>query len=151
MNFLITLKTLSLSRSFNRYMDSFISDISGQQFPMDQRILGTSIRQPIFKLIKKEYPDFSRDKYISAKELTQFKEAYITEFLKDEFGGLSQLDQEVIRSFKDNKVISASLDKELGAARVGDKIADEVAESHFILCGCLTGSCYYDEPEPTGR
>ncbi|WP_409529467.1 hypothetical protein, partial [Sphingobacterium sp.] len=71
-------------------MDNFISDISGQQFPSEQRILGASIRQPIFKLIKKEYPSFGKDKYIASTELTRFKEAYISEFLRDESGQLSQ-------------------------------------------------------------
>ncbi|WP_343321271.1 DUF1003 domain-containing protein [Sphingobacterium multivorum] len=110
-------------------MDNFISDISGQQFPLEQRILGASIRQPIFKLIKKEYPGFSKDKYIAASELTQFKETYIAEFLKDESGQLSQLDQQVINSFKENKVISASLDGDnMEPVSVGDRVADKVAE-----------------------
>lgn len=110
-------------------MDNFISDISGQQFPSEQRILGASIRQPIFKLIKKEYPSFSKDKYIPASELTRFKETYIAEFLKDESGQLSQLDQQVINSFKENKVISASLDGDnMEPVSVGDRVADKVAE-----------------------
>lgn len=110
-------------------MDNFTSDISGQQFPLEQRILGASIRQPIFRLIKKEYPSFSKDKYVAASELTQFKEAYIAEFLKDESGQLSQLDQQVINSFKENKVISASLDGDnKDQISVGDRVADKVAE-----------------------
>jgi uncharacterized membrane protein len=110
-------------------MDNFISDISGQQFPSEQRILGASIRQPIFKLVKKEYPSFSKDKYIAASELTRFKETYIAEFLKDESGQLSQLDQQVINSFKENKVISASLDGDnKEPVSVGDRVADKVAE-----------------------
>lgn len=110
-------------------MDNFISDISGQQFPLEQRILGASIRQPIFKLIRKEYPNFAKDKYIAATELTRFKEAYITEFLKDESGQLSQLDLQVLQSFKDNKVISASMDSGASvSASVGERIADKVAE-----------------------
>lgn len=110
-------------------MDNFISDISGQQFPLEQRILGASIRQPIFKLIRKEYPNFAKDKYIAATELTRFKEAYITEFLKDESGQLSQLDLQVLQSFKDNKVISASMDSGASVATsVGERIADKVAE-----------------------
>lgn len=110
-------------------MDNFTSAISGQQFPLEQRILGASIRQPIFKLIRKEYPTFGKDKYIAATELTRFKEAYITEFLKDESGQLSQLDQQVIQSFKDNKVISASMDSDaVGAASIGERVADKVAE-----------------------
>ncbi|WP_293956465.1 MULTISPECIES: DUF1003 domain-containing protein [unclassified Sphingobacterium] len=110
-------------------MDNFISDISGQQFPSEQRILGASIRQPIFKLIKKEYPSFGKDKYIASTELTRFKEAYISEFLRDESGQLSQLDQQVINSFKENKVISASLDGDTNEpVSLGDKVADKVAE-----------------------
>lgn len=110
-------------------MDNFTSDISGQQFPIEQRIWGASIRQPIFKLIRKEYPGFAKDKCIAASELTRFKEAYITEFLKDESGQLSQLDQQVIQSFKDNKVISADIDSDVGGATsVGERVADKVAE-----------------------
>ncbi|MFU1858813.1 DUF1003 domain-containing protein [Sphingobacterium sp. NGMCC 1.201703] len=110
-------------------MDNFISDISGQRFPLEQRVLGASIRQPIFKLIRKEYPNFRKDNALAATELTRFKEAYITEFLKDESGQLSQLDQQVIQSFKDNKVISASMDNDVAtAASLGERVADKVAE-----------------------
>ncbi|WP_312188590.1 DUF1003 domain-containing protein [Sphingobacterium sp.] len=110
-------------------MDNFISDISGKQFPLEQRISGASIRQPILKLVKKEYPNFANDKYIAASELMKFKEAYIIEFLKDESGQLSQLDQQVIDSFKENRVISASLDGDnKDTERIGDRIADKVAE-----------------------
>ncbi len=110
-------------------MDNFISDISGQQFPLEQRIVGASIRQPIYRLIRKEYPNFGKDKYIAVSELTRFKEAYITEFLKDESGQLSQLDQQVIQSFKDNKVISASMDNDCTTPpSVGERVADKVAE-----------------------
>ncbi|MDF2518467.1 MAG: hypothetical protein K0R59_3763 [Sphingobacterium sp.] len=91
--------------------------------------MGASIRQPIFKLIRKEYPNFRKDNALAATELTRFKEAYITEFLKDESGQLSQLDQQVIQSFKDNKVISASMDNDVAtAASLGERVADKVAE-----------------------
>lgn len=110
-------------------MDNFISDISGQQFPLEQRIAGASIRQPIFKLIRKEYPHFGKDKSIATSELTKFKEAYIADFLKDESGQLSELDQQVIASFKENKVISASMDNEsVVPSSVGERVADKVAE-----------------------
>lgn len=39
--------------------------------------------------IKKEHPAFGKDKYMPISELNEFKEAYITEFLKDESGQLS--------------------------------------------------------------
>ncbi len=61
--------------------------------------------------------------------MTRFKETYIAEFLKDESGQLSQLDQQVINSFKENKVISASLDGDnMEPVSVGDRVADKVAE-----------------------
>ncbi|WON95474.1 MULTISPECIES: DUF1003 domain-containing protein [unclassified Sphingobacterium] len=110
-------------------MENFVSAISGQEFPVEQRILGASIRQPIFKLVKKEYPSFSKDKYIAATELMKYKEAYIAEFLKDEFGQLSQLDQQVIDSFRENRVISASLDGDSKEClTLGERVADKVAE-----------------------
>ncbi|WP_282637661.1 DUF1003 domain-containing protein [Sphingobacterium thalpophilum] len=49
--------------------------------------------------IKKEHPAFGKDKYMAISELNEFKEAYITEFLKDESGQLSLLDQHVIQRF----------------------------------------------------
>lgn len=110
-------------------MDYFISDISGQQFPLEQRLSGASIRQPLFKLIKKEHPAFGKDKYMAISELNEFKEAYITEFLKDESGQLSLLDQQVIQSFRNNKMISARLDREKPESEsLGERVADKVAE-----------------------
>lgn len=105
----------------------FISDISGQEYPLHQCVQGNSIREVILDFIIKSNPDFTAEKSISMSELASFREDYVTEMLVSESGELSDLESKVIASLKNDTLLSDKLDDEIKNISFGQKIADKVA------------------------
>ena len=51
-------------------MQTFISDLSGNEFPVEDKISGQSIRKPLMAIILKDKPDFTDDKNLAISELS---------------------------------------------------------------------------------
>lgn len=109
-------------------MKEFISDISNQKFPISQRISGKSIRSSILELIQKEHPDFDRNKFLAIPEMNLFREKYISSYLTDQLGVLSDLEKKVLSSVKERSTLTDKLDEEHNQSlTTGQKVADKVA------------------------
>ena len=109
-------------------MKEFISDISNEELPVSQRVSGKSIRSSILELIQKEHPDFDRSKFLSVSEMNLFREKYISSYLTDQLGVLSELEKKVLSSVKEHSTITDKLDEEHSQnLTVGQKVADKVA------------------------
>lgn len=109
-------------------MKEFISDISNQKFPVSQRISGKSIRASIIELIQKEHPDFDRSKFLAISEMNLFREKYISSYLAEQLGTLSDLEKKVLNSVKEHSTLSDKLDEEqIQNLTPGQKVADKVA------------------------
>jgi len=108
-------------------MKTFVSSVSGKTFPMSSKVIGSTLRTSIFDLVKEDFPDFSKESFISSGELDGYKEKYISTILKNELGELTRLDQLVIESLNNNQMISASIDQDEVEESFGGRIADKVA------------------------
>ena len=93
-------------------MKEFISDISNQKFPLSQRISGSSIRNSILELIQRQHPDFDRTKFLAIPEMNLFREKYISSYLTDQLGTLSDLENKVLSSVKEHSTLADKLDDE---------------------------------------
>ena len=105
----------------------FKSDLSKKEFPISERIAAGSIRNPIFSLMQSDYPDFNEDDYLAVSELNLYREKYISNYLSVEIGELSNLESKVVDALKDNVSIVNTVEDEIGARTVGQKVADAVA------------------------
>lgn len=109
-------------------MKEFISDISNQKFPLSQRISGSSIRNSILELIQREHPDFDRTKFLAIPEMNLFREKYISSYLTNQLGTLSDLETKVLSSVKEHSTLADKLDDEKKTdLTTGQKVADKVA------------------------
>ena len=108
-------------------MEPFISDLSKHEFPQAERISAKSIRQPIFDLIVKDHPDFSRNSCLSVTELNVYRQKYIAEYLVRETGELSDLEKNVLHALKSRKTLVDKIERSDVALTFGQKIADRVA------------------------
>jgi uncharacterized membrane protein len=110
-------------------MEKFKSDISDIEFPVSERVSGRIIRQSIIDLIQKDYPHFSSDKFISLSELNLYREKYIENFLNNQVGNLSDMENTVLDSLKANSTLTDKIDAEDENQRMtfGQRIADKVA------------------------
>jgi uncharacterized membrane protein len=109
-------------------MKTFKSDISNKEFPFSDRVLGKTIRKSIFDLIQKDHPQFTMDNSISLSELNHYREKYIEQFLSNQIGDLSEFEETVLTSLKDNSILTDKIDvDDKGAMTFGQRIADRVA------------------------
>ncbi|MES2811015.1 MAG: DUF1003 domain-containing protein [Bacteroidota bacterium] len=109
-------------------METFVSDISGKEFSIEEKVLGNTIRKVILDYIQKENPDFSRDKLISLSELNYYREKYISEFLLKEVSELTDLEKTVVQSVEDKSILISQVEEKETKNTFGQKIADKVAE-----------------------
>jgi uncharacterized membrane protein len=109
-------------------METFKSDISNIDFPVSDRVSAKIIRRSIFDLIKKDYPSFNPDMYLSLSELNLYREQYIENFLNNQIKDLSELEKTVLVSLKDNTTLTDKVDiDESQPMTFGQRIADKVA------------------------
>ncbi|MBS7232975.1 DUF1003 domain-containing protein [Flavobacterium psychroterrae] len=107
---------------------TFKSAISDLSFPESEKIWGKSIHDPILGLIIKDFPFFSDNDCIAVKELNEYRQIYISNYLSTEIGTLSDLEKSVITSLKEDKSIVSIVEDEEETRSFGQKIADKVAD-----------------------
>jgi len=109
-------------------METFISDISKKEYPVIDKVLGSSIRHSILNLIQQDNPEFTHESSLSQSELNSYREKYISNYLTKEVGEISELEKPVLDSLSDKTTITDKLDgDELQDLTFGQRLADKVA------------------------
>ena len=107
----------------------FKSAISGVEYSDEDKIVGKTIRKPLFHLIKNDHPDFSNSSCISNEELNIYREKYIAKFLTSDNEELTDLEKHVVKSIKDDdKSFVNQLEEEVDNRNFGQRVADNVAD-----------------------
>jgi len=110
-------------------MSKITCHVTKKQLNLEEVHRGDFIRKEIFKLIKKDHPDFNQESYISVEELSNYRKIYLTSLLKKEEKALNILEKEVLDAISKNKFLSENIeiyiDKKLS---FGQKLADIIAK-----------------------
>ncbi len=119
-------------------METFKSSISKKEYPKNEMISGRSIRPTVINEIKKDYPAFNEDQFISLSEMNFYRARYIENALKEELGSLTHLEHDVIESIRKGELIAEDIDETLSqqltpGQRLSDKIADFGGSWMFII------------------
>jgi uncharacterized membrane protein len=86
------------------------------------------IRPAIIKIIQSTYPEFNDTGYICYDDLKVFRNKYIQQMVEEEKGELTELEQSVIQSFKDNEILTRNVDAEYEEKlKPGERVADKIA------------------------
>ena len=110
-------------------MKTFISDLSGKEFSIDEMVKAKTIRKSIFDFIKKEHNLFDENAKLSIDELNFYRQRFISEKLVNEVGELNDLKKQVVDSISKSELISdESLKSDTKKDTIGEKIADKVAD-----------------------
>lgn len=109
-------------------MNTFRSDLSGKEFPENEKISAKNIRQSLLHFINKTHPNFSKSCFLSIEEMNEYREKYISEFLNKKLGNLTEVEKQVIQSVSKNTMISTELEEDEQKITFGQKLADKVAE-----------------------
>lgn len=97
------------------------------------------IRPSLLETIRKYHPEAANGGYICFKDLNQLRSQYVEDVLREEKGELSNLEQEVVRSYRAHELVAANLNAKFDSQITwGEALADRVAEFGgswtFILC-----------------
>ena len=109
-------------------MSTFRSDLSGKEFPENEKISAKNIRQSLLHFINKTHPNFSKSCFLSIEEMNDYREKYISEFLNKKLGNLTEVEKQVIQSVSKNTMISTEVEEDEQEITFGQKLADKVAE-----------------------
>ncbi len=112
--------------------------ISKKRLPLTELYKGRFLKKEILDLIKKDFPDFNDNEFISIESLNEYRKKYMATLLKQENAEISEMEQQVIESIAKNELLSKDLEEELSkdltrGQRVADKIASFGGSWTFIL------------------
>lgn len=104
------------------------SHISRKQINREESVKGQDIRSGVFEMIRTEFPDFTKDSYISLDELNHYRRLYLTALIKDEKGQLAKIDSDVMNAIKSNTILSENIQDEIESTLTfGQRMADKIA------------------------
>lgn len=109
-------------------MNTFKSDISGEDFPEEYRISGKLVGKPVMDFIRKEHPGFTESSCLALSELTEYRSRYISDYMQKEVGELSQMESRVLDSLKSKSLLADKLEDEASRLTLGQRVADKVAD-----------------------
>jgi uncharacterized membrane protein len=105
-----------------------ISYISKNPIQRGEEIKGQEIREGIFLLIRNDFPNFTKEDFITLNELNRYRRLYLTALMAEEKGELALLDKDVMDAIKNNSILSENIQDVIEAKlTIGQKIADKVA------------------------
>ena len=102
--------------------------ISKKKFPVAELYKGRFLKKEILDLIRKDFPDFTDNEYISIESLNEYRKKYMAKLLKQENIEISEMEQQVIESIAKNELLSKDLEEELSKDLThGQRVADQIA------------------------
>jgi len=107
---------------------TFTSDLSKREFPLTDKVSGKMIRKPILALMKIDFPDFSADQFLSISELNLYREKYISNYLSNEIGELSKIEDAVSEELKESESTVSKVEETRESRTFGQLVADKVAD-----------------------
>jgi uncharacterized membrane protein len=106
-----------------------ISHVSKLEIKNDEAVKGQDLREGIFKLIQSQFPDFTKDSYLSIDELNKYRRLYLTSLIVQEKGEIAVIDKDVMEAIKNNSILSENIqDDKDEALTFGQRMADHIAE-----------------------
>ncbi|MGE5446696.1 MAG: DUF1003 domain-containing protein [Ignavibacteriales bacterium] len=103
--------------------------ICKEQKMLNEVMFGELIRPSVIETIKKKCPDWSSQGFICLPCLNHVRADYVQDVLETEKGELSALEEEVVKSLRDQELLSENLNTEFESKlTLGERIADNVAK-----------------------
>lgn len=120
-------------------MQTFKSSVSGEEFPLNERVFGHAIRPSIFSLIVADKSDFKETDCISKSELKRYKGMSAQLLLQGNTsitGTKQQQEKALVQSISEGSILSGLTDEKEAittAQRIADKVAQFGGSWTFIL------------------
>lgn len=95
---------------------------------MTDKVSGKIVRKPVLALMKTDFPDFSTDQFLSITELNLYREKYISDYLSNEIGELSKIEDVISGELDESDSMVSKMEEKLGVRTFGQLVADKVAD-----------------------
>lgn len=113
----------------NDRRQTFLCPVCKEERAIGDGMHGELVRDPIAKIIRKKYPEWSAKEVTCISCLNHLNGKHVQETLKTAKGELSDLEDEVVRSFEEHDVLSKNLNAEFDRGLTfGERVADKVTE-----------------------
>jgi len=87
------------------------------------------VRPAVVSLIQREVKDWDESGWICLTDLQRFQHDYVEHLLEDEKGEITQLEQQVLESLRDQEILSQNPETEFDAGlTLGQRAADRIAD-----------------------
>jgi len=121
-----------------KQIEIFLCQICKGQKKLSEVIPAELVREAVVETIRKTYPDWSSSGFICISDLNQFRANYVKNVLEKEKGEISTIEDQVIRSVKENELLSKNINTEFEqkltfGERLADKISDFGGSWNFIV------------------
>ncbi len=103
--------------------------ICKEQKKLNEVVPGGIIRAPLVETIRKAHPDWSSSGYLCIADLNRFRAQYVQDVLETEKGELSTLEEQVMKSLKEQELLSKNINIEFEQRlTLGERMSDRLAE-----------------------
>jgi uncharacterized membrane protein len=109
--------------------EPLVCQICGEHKKRSEVIPAELVREPLVETIRKTHPDWSPTGYICISDLNHFRAQYVKDVLEMGKGELSQLEEQVMKSLKEQEFLSKNINIEFDQKlSLGEHMADRLAE-----------------------
>jgi len=117
---------------------TFICQICGKPKKLSEVIPAELVREPLVEIIRRTHPDWSSSGFICRADLDQYRTEYVREVLETGKGELSTLEEEVLKSLKEQELLSENINVEFEqkltfGQRLADRLAYHAGSWGFII------------------
>ncbi len=126
------------------HQEMVICQVCKEQKKMSEVLSAEIVREPIVEKIMATHPDWSSQGFICIADLNRYRAEYVKDVIKADKGELSALEEQVIKSLKEQELLSQNINVEYDRQRssgeiMADKLADFGGSWLFIgiFCGVL--------------
>lgn len=110
-------------------MENNVCAITGLALELERLHKFQDLNENLKKYIKSKYPHLKDQDFISDAELNKLRKEYIETLIKTELGELDYIDNEVIKAFTTNKILSENIEESFDEEiTFSQKLADKIAE-----------------------
>jgi uncharacterized membrane protein len=121
--------------------------LCGRTLPSARIFSGALIRPEIAELIRRDHPAWTPDQPVCGDDLASYRSRYVHNLLEAEKGELTTLELEVLRSIKDQELLSQNVDAQFQrewtrGERLADRLADFGGSWSFLIVFGLFIACW---------
>jgi uncharacterized membrane protein len=112
-----------------KQQETVLCQICKKQKKLSEVVPAELVREPVVETIRKTHPDWSSTGHICISDLNHFRAKYVEEALERDRGELSALEEQVMKSLKEQEFLSRDINVEFERRLTfGERLADSMAK-----------------------